>query len=214
MNSTVCPGVACTTQMEMPDMLCDVCWSYRATLLGHLPWLWNVARDSLQPGQTNGPLVSGGAGPASKAPLRMSVLDAMEAALLVAETWASVVLVKLDVDQLPARSQVRTQWLWEAAVSVLVNHDSELSGSWLMATYYNALYKVRRRLALVTGAVKDGVVRLTDACPSCGRMSVVVRNRGDHIVCLTCSGTWGQAAYQAIDRSVTLPYKSSVKGGA
>lgn len=193
---TRCTGVSCREYVTDPGV-CDICWRYRFVLLTDLPALWKQAHGLLPRTATRTEMVSGGAGPTSQPPIRMSVYHAMESTLGVVERWANRIRERLGWKPFPTRAMVRSAWLFQVCVTTLRDQDWTLVAEPTATQYYRDLYVMRRRLVAVTMTRRQDMERLNIVCPECDRMTITTRNYGDDVACLTCAAQWGQAAFHS-----------------
>lgn len=192
----LCPGMLCTGRTMARDELCESCWSYRPTLHSLICMSWHNAHNFLPPAVRHGEPISGGAGPGSRAPLNHAVLEAIETALAVVVGWASVVRERASMAAMPGLGTARPAWLFDQAMPTLAKHDHLLEAR-SAVDYYADLYRTNRTLSRITHEEMQETEHLPVACPSCNRLSIVSREYGDRVVCLTCGSEWGQSAWHA-----------------
>src|SRR5215831_16096021 len=87
---TDCAGPYCVNTVDVPDRVCVDCWAYRVMILGRLPHLLTAARTYLPPRFRPTERVSGGRGPASRPPLRNSVMEAVDSVTQMLKAWAEL----------------------------------------------------------------------------------------------------------------------------
>lgn len=191
----LCPGTNCLELTESGG-LCGACWGFRRVLHQRITGSWHVAHGLLEPSRVHGDQVSGGAGPGSRPPLDSTVFAVIESTLIVVVGWASRIRERLDRAALPGLSTARTGWLFDHAMPDLSQHDETLN-SIEKIEYYADLYRCYASLRLVGHEAVRESEHLFIACPSCDRMTIIIRRYGDAVACLTCGRQWGQAAWYA-----------------
>lgn len=192
----LCPGMLCTGRTPSRDQLCGVCWDHRKILHVRIGHGWHKAHAYLPPAVRHGEPISGGAGPGSRAPVNHAVLEAIETALAVVVSWASVVRERADLSAMPGLGTARPSWLFDQAMPTLAKHDHLLDPRTAI-DYYADLYRTNRTLLRITHEEMQETEHVPVACPACNRLSIVSREYGDRVVCLTCGAEWGQSAWYA-----------------
>jgi ribosomal protein S27AE len=192
----LCPGAHCTQFTAQIDELCEDCWAFRTVLHQRIGAYWLSVHANLVPSARHGQRVTGGAGPASRPPWNQSAFTAVETTLAVVVGWASRIRERAGMTPLPGLSMARTSYLFEQAMPVLSQGDDTLNATEKIE-YYDDLYRVSRSLVLVAQDEVRESEHVAVACPECGRMTVIARDFGDRMYCLTCTSEWGQAAWHA-----------------
>lgn len=193
----LCPGTNCSEVTLDEGQLCEACWYFRHHIHGGLAALWPMAHDYLRPAPTRlGGRVSGGAGPSSRPPLNSLVLDTIESTLAVVVSWASLVRTRAGLSTLPGLGTARPFWMFAHAIPSLRANDHLLIGREAV-DYYGDLYRVYRLLVRLVHQEMRETERIDVICPACSRFTVVSRDYGDCVACLTCGSSWGQAAWHA-----------------
>lgn len=177
--------------------VCEICWDWRIRWRDDLVELWLRAHAALPPGNQSGLTEKVAISkPDSGMPLREGPLMAMETSLNLTETWAHILLRRGCPGAMPTRGRVRDAFLFQRSVDLLAAHDHELTGSPLAGEYWCDLNRAYWALARVDNR-RAQVVSLRTPCPNCDRTTVIERNAGEHVLCLTCGATWSQAGYAA-----------------
>jgi ribosomal protein S27E len=198
-SKLLCPGTGCGAEVAEPHELCATCWNFRAELLARIQVNWPRVHGLLIPAQRRGAdeRVTGGAGSASRPPLNVTVYAAIEASLDVLLSWANTIRQATQENPLPWSSwTARSPWLFVHAIAALIDGDESLSGP-DKVRYYTDLYRIDRSLRVISRDSVRESEHVDIACPQCGRMTIISRNHGDAVTCLTCNAAWGQAAWYA-----------------
>jgi hypothetical protein len=196
----LCPARRCTNQI-VTDGLCVDCYCYLHVLLTELPVLWRQTRTMLAK-QTQVAEKVDTSPTGSTPPLRLGILDVTETVLGIMVTWVATLKLR-NRDQLAVTVESDAE-LFAHASDYLLSFYITLVGSPLLVDFYNSIYDAHGKLNRIAGDNPE-LRRLTDPCPTCGMIALIMRGHDDYVRCLTCSSSWGQSAYQGLRRRSSLP---------
>ena len=197
MSEFLCRGFDCTATVDRTDKLCDACWAFRSTLRAELVRLWVLARAILPPGARR--LADGDRHAvtlrSAQTPINLTVLDAVENTVEVTVGWARILLMRdgQAIAPLPRPGWPRLAYALQTCESL----ESTVAGTPTGTDYYNSMRVIYRRLVRLAGDARDAV-HLPEACRECDSTSLVRRNAGEYVQCLTCGAQWGEAVWHAL----------------
>lgn len=182
-----CAGPFCLADTEDADRLCDICWDYRLVILDRLPNLVIAAHEYLPPTARATERISGGAGPGSRPPLRMSILGTINAVPTTLARWAALFGGKGSTVEELAQACMAT--------------DHVVTGKATAVDYFLELWELHHELNAITHTTSESE-RITDSpCPECGRLAVIARRHAAYMCCLQCGGMWCESVWHHIGRS-------------